>query len=676
MTTRNHSILAGRAGILVVALALLALPACGKKGPDGDSPAAVGAKDALADRPAIGSATPKVDVLAFIGYECQFCRNSSAELLALADANAAQMRVRFLNLPLDVHEHSVDAAKGAVAAQNQGAWRKYYEKMMAAGAVSRDTAIAWAVETNLDAQRFKKDMDSPETAAQIAADVALAGAFGVTGTPSYLVNGHLFQGVQSAEKWKQTIAEEITRADALIAAGTKADTVVTSLVATNAPDRAPAWVKHIVGGEKAPDMPVPAEVKRRSGVGSVTSNSAGAGTAGIQYNQPVRLGPESTDDKTVWKVAVRADDPRQGPEYAQVTMVLFEEFQCPFCKKLQPTIAALRAKYGDKLRVYFKHNPLPFHAQAMNAAEAAEAARTQGKFWQLHDLLFAGQDTLDPKMIRGQAEKIGLDLAAYDNALASHGAAARIQADVEQAAALGARGTPNIFINGRRLVGAKELPVLEALVDEELAKADAQVAAGTKLADLYDKQIAEGKLLDSLDSKTVTIDTKGAPSRGPDAGAIEIVTFQDLQCPFSARLDPHIRAIEKEFEGRVRVQWIDFPLSDIHPNAQLAAEAGKEAAAQGRFWEFHEVVMADQEKLDADGLVARGKKAGLDAGKLKAALKSHKWQATVQADRKKGDDLGVKGTPTVYLNGHKFEPQLGFSANTFRSAVRRLLGTR
>ena len=121
---------------------------------------------------------------------------------------------------------------------------------------------------------------------------------------------------------------------------------------------------------------------------------------------------------------------------------------------------------------------------------------------------------------------------------------------------------------------------------------------------------------------------------------------------------------------------MDFPLSDIHPQAQMAAEAGKEALAQGKFWEFMAAVMADQSKLDRAGLMATADKAGVDIKKLAKALDAGTHKAAVERERTLGAKLGVKGTPSVFINGHAFVPQLGFSATTFGSAVRRLLGTR
>jgi protein-disulfide isomerase len=259
--------------------------------------------------------------------------------------------------------------------------------------------------------------------------------------------------------------------------------------------------------------------------------------------------------------------------------------------------------------------------------------------------------------------------------MAAHGAKSRIEEDMEQAAALGARGTPNLFINGRKLVGAKDEAVLKALIDEELAKAEALVKGGTAPGQVYETIISKGKLLDSLapEAKELAL-PKTVATRGPVGAAVHIVTFQDFQCPFSARLDPHLRALEAEMPGRIKVTWVDFPMDKIHPLAQTFAQAGQEALAQGKFWEFHKAVTEGGDQRDEAILRQRAKQAGLDLKKLEAALKDQRHAAAVAAGAALGQSLEVKGTPTVYLNGHLFMPQNGFSTATFRTAVTRLLG--
>lgn len=679
---------------LVVALASLLAVGCSKKRDAKDAqPAAV-----KPVRPTLGAVAPKVEVLAFLGYQDTFVRANAETLMKVVKANDKVLRLRVYDLPLEVHDQSVLLAKAAVAAFDQGKWQTYYDAILQMDKIDRDALLKWAANVGLDAKKFAAALDDKGVDERIAADVALAAALGVTGTPSYIVNGALVQGAQSEADWAKIIAGQVAGFDMLKkgVAGEgkdgkdakkpgktpeKAPTdaeVLWQLAQKNSPQRAPLYKKHVLDGVPAPASPVPAKVQRKSGVVSAKIMPAGGAMGGgVQVGQPVRIGEEAGDPNTVWRVAVRPDDPTIGAATALVTMVLFEDFECPFCKQLQGAIKEAREKVGpDKLRVIYKHNPLPFHKQAMAAAEAAEAARAQGKFWELHDQLFANQDKL-ALGVRALAEKAGLDMGQFDNAIAAHGSQGRIMADMEQAAALGARGTPNIFINGKKLVGAKDAATLLTAINVALAEANAAIEGGkVKAEGYYESVVGKGKLLDSLASETVELDTKGAATRGPAGAAIHIVTFQDFQCPFCARLDPHIAVMEAEFPGRVKVTWMDFPLRKIHPEAEIAAQAGKEALAQGKFWEFHKAVMADQSDLTPPGLTKLAKTAGLDVKKLDKNMKAGKWAAAVQQQRAIAEKLDIKGTPTVYINGHKFTPQLGFSANTFRGAIRRILGTR
>lgn len=671
--TQNHMT---RTFLVACALTLAVSPlwtGCGKKKSTDKAPAKAAA---ALERPAVGAATPKVDVLAFIDYQCPHSRASAGDLAAFAQKHADVVRIRTLSLPLEVHDASVDLAKAAVAARLQGKWDAYQSAMFANEKPSREAALAWAKGAGLDVAKFEADMGNKAVADEVARDVAIAGALGVTGTPSYIVNGGLLQGARSGEQWDKVVASQVAKYDEIAKKGGKPSEVHAALVLANSKERAPDYARYVLEGQEPPAMPVPAKVARKSGVASAQIMPAGGGTGGIQVGEPVRVGEDTKDSTTVWRVGLRPDDPVRGPAHAQVTMVVFEDFQCPYCAKLQVTLKSLAETYGDKLRVVFKHNPLPFHPDALGAAVAAEAARGQGKFWEMHDALFGDQKALGAEALAATAQKIGLDKNAYDNAVAAAGAKSRVQADMEQAAALSARGTPIVFINGRKMVGARELAEYKAIIEEELPKADALLKQGVALDGLYAKLVGEGKLLDSLASKPVEIDTTGAATRGPSGAAIHIVTFQDLQCPFCARLDTHIAEIEAEFAGRVKVSWMDFPLRDIHPQAELAAQAGKEALAQGKFWPFMAEVMANQAKLDKPGLLEIAAKVGLDKKALDQALESGKHVAAVQRERAEGEKLGVKGTPSVFINGHAFSPQLGFSANTFRSAIGRLLGAR
>lgn len=658
----------------VVVLGVALASGCGnKQGPNAGTAPAGAAAPAL-DRAGLGSATPKVDVIAFVGFQCPHCKTSAKDLLAAVEAQAEVARLRIVQLPLDAHPDSVTLARGAVAARKLGVWRRYWDFVYGLETVDGSAVAAFASQPGVEKAKYEALLQAPETQDEVAWDVALAAALGVAGTPSYLVNGALLQGAQDRATWDGILKTQAEAAAALLQAGTKGEALLQALVEKNSPKRAPFYAKHVLRGERPPEAPVPAKVERKSGI--VGAEIAPVGTAGAALGPTLRFGDTGGDPNAIWRVLVRQDDPVRGPALAPVTVVVFGDYECPYTAQLQPTLAALQRELGDKVRVVWKHNPLAIHAHARAAALAAEAARGQGKFWQMHDALFAAGAPLDAGKIEGAATAAGLAVDAWRTALAAQGVAERIQGDIEQVDALSMRGTPNLYVNGRHLVGAVSAATLRATVDAELKRAEAALASGTQPAALYDKLVAEGKLLDSLAAEPATIDTAGGVTRGLPGAAVHIVAFQDFQCPFSARLDPHLRAIEAEFDGKVKVTWMDFPLVEIHPQALMAAQVGREAAAQGKFWELHKLVMERQDKLSRDALVAMAKEAGMDVAALDKNMRANKYGAEVERARAQGVALGLKGTPSVFINGLAFRPSLGFSADTFRVAVQRVLRAR
>ena len=159
-----------------------------------------------------------------------------------------------------------------------------------------------------------------------------------------------------------------------------------------------------------------------------------------------------------------------GPQDASVTIVEFTDYQCPFCGKVHPTVKKLLDEYPDDLRVVMKHNPLPIHPLAPGAAKAAIAAGKQGKFWEMHERIFANQRKLGDADLRAHATALGLDLEQWDKDRASSEVAAVIASDQAEARRLGSTGTPAFFVNGRYLSGAQPYEVFKQRIDAELAK--------------------------------------------------------------------------------------------------------------------------------------------------------------------------------------------------------------
>jgi protein-disulfide isomerase len=164
--------------------------------------------------------------------------------------------------------------------------------------------------------------------------------------------------------------------------------------------------------------------------------------------------------------------PSKGAENAPVRIVKFEDFECPFCKNVQPTISDLLRKYTGKLLLVHKDLPLQeIHPQAQLAAHAARCANDQGKFWQYHDMLYSHAPKLAPAELKLYAKEVGLETTSFDLCLASGKHKIAVQKDLAEGAKLGLTGTPVFFINGRELVGAQPIEAFTAIIDEELALA-------------------------------------------------------------------------------------------------------------------------------------------------------------------------------------------------------------
>ena len=155
----------------------------------------------------------------------------------------------------------------------------------------------------------------------------------------------------------------------------------------------------------------------------------------------------------------------RGPSGAPVTIVEYADFECPYCGRAEPALRELLAEFGDDIRYVFRHLPLPdVHPRAQLAAEASEAAGRQGRFWEMHDLLFDHQDALRPPDLLGYASELGLDRERVERELRHNEYAARIARDTESAELSDVSGTPTFFVNGHRHRGAYDLASLEAAV--------------------------------------------------------------------------------------------------------------------------------------------------------------------------------------------------------------------
>lgn len=143
----------------------------------------------------------------------------------------------------------------------------------------------------------------------------------------------------------------------------------------------------------------------------------------------------------------------------------------------------------------------------------------------------------------------------------------------------------------------------------------------------------------------------GDPFLGAATAPVTIVEFSDFQCPFCQRVVPTLKQVQQKYGDRVRIVWKDFPLTQIHPQAFDAARAGNCAQEQGKFWEFHDQLFANQGALEIEALKRYAAAAGLDGARFAQCVDSGKYQARVQAGLEAGGRLGIGSTPTTFING-------------------------
>ena len=168
-------------------------------------------------------------------------------------------------------------------------------------------------------------------------------------------------------------------------------------------------------------------------------------------------------------VPVGKRDHIQGPSSAAVTLVEYADYQCPFCGNVHPIIKQLQQHFGDRLRFVFRNFPQArIHAYAQRAAEAAEAAGGQGKFWEMHDYLFEHQEALDAENLARAAAALGLDKVKFDRDVAERYYADRVQQDIQSGTDSGVGGTPTIFINGMRNDGDDDFETLKTSIEEAI----------------------------------------------------------------------------------------------------------------------------------------------------------------------------------------------------------------
>jgi protein-disulfide isomerase len=380
-----------------------------------------------------------------------------------------------------------------------------------------------------------------------------------------------------------------------------------------------------------------------------------AAPAAAQTSGPMPT--RSFDPDAVYYVPTGAA-PSEGPADAPVTIVVWSDYACKYCNLVQGVLDQLWRLYPGKLRLV--HRTLPLDLDDTVAAEASLAAAAQGAWRPMHDRLYAVHGKVDRAAVELIARSLGLDLARLRADLDTHAYAAAIVADIHDAAALGVSGTPTFFVDGKPVFGDEPLRVFTAAVDDAMERA-ARVAE-THPADLYRALVADGRpTADApgnttnprprLDMQQVYRVGLGLPGHqlGAADAPVTIVEWSDFACKFCLQEWPVLQHVRRKYGDVIRIAYRHLPL---HRDSNLAAEAAVAAAAQGKFWPFHDALFSSFGHLSRADLEAAATKVGLDLVPFRAALDDRRYRDVVEADAADGSALGCDGTPTLFVDGH------------------------
>jgi protein-disulfide isomerase len=363
--------------------------------------------------------------------------------------------------------------------------------------------------------------------------------------------------------------------------------------------------------------------------------------------------------KRVFNVPV-ANSPVLGPAGALVTIVEFSEFQCTPCNAMEATLKAIHAKYGDQVRLVWKNKPLLQQPAAEAAAEAALEVRAEkgdAAFWEVHDRFVEQQDGLlldkEPNIaaIIEIASVVGANTNRLREAISGHTHQEEIDRDLDLAEDFEVESTPHLFVNGRQLEGLQPQARLERMIEEELAKAHALLAAGTPAQDLYEKMVVAGPGPWHPKSKPLLDLPKNDPALGGPKAKVTIHVWSDYQCALCVAVERTMSQLQTDYGDRIRFVWHDLPLSR-HEDARRVALAEREAYEQQGapgFWALHHKIFFAAQVPTAFELAGFARDAKLDINKWQAALEHNTHAGEIEADERAARAEGITETPAFLV---------------------------
>ena len=360
---------------------------------------------------------------------------------------------------------------------------------------------------------------------------------------------------------------------------------------------------------------------------------------------------------------VLGTEPIWGTRRAPLTWVLFGDLDCPHTRSAWRALAAVKASFGDDLRIVFRHRPLREHPNAFDAARVlAGLSKSRGSqaFFDVLDRISRDDASLTQEHLQAL-----LTLAGYGGESLTQLASAgepEVLADLQLAGQFAVKSTPFSFLNGQPVDGERAAAELLRLLNDEHRSATWSLASGVAADALYSTRTSSN-LIGVGDSAALRVcaPLTTSPVRGAPDALVTVVEFSDFECPFCARAEPTLRTLLERYPKTLRLVWKNYPLPQ-HKNARMLANFAADARARGSsasFWAVHDGLFANQSALDERTLGELAGKAGLDGALLMIAARSGVHDAEIQADIAVGQKLGVNGTPVFFVNGRRVQGALG-----------------
>ncbi len=565
-------------------------------------------------RPYRGNPDAPVLIEEYSDYQCPFCSRFVTQTFPSINDNQianGEVLLVFYDFPLNIHPQANVAANAARCAGEQSAvayWEMHdmlFAKINEWGNNQANTFFAgYGEELGLEMEPFTSCLEQNKYADAVQADYQHGLSRGISSTPSFFINEQPLIGAQPLATFNEAIA--------LIKSGE-------SIVSAPSDEALP------------PEYAVPT---------------------------PAAIPVEASS------VAWSAGNPD-----APVQIVEFTDYQCPFCQQYaMETFPTVFAEMIESGRVFYALKDLPLdslHPEAIVAGTAVRCAGEQDAYKEMHDAVFANQalwgGSGEPAAIDAfvaLAEELSLDGAALRSCIDLGEQRNKVLANQQEAIAMGVSSTPTFYINGYPLRGAQSYDVFSA-VAELVENGELEAVLEAQMRQAYEQAQAQAAEPQPPTGQ-VDVPIENAYAIGDPNAPVTIIEYTDFQCPFCSRhFEQTFSQLREDYieSGVVYYVFKDLPLTQIHPQAMLAANAARCAGEQDAYLAMHDALFANQDawsgRSDADTLFNQyAAEMELDETQFATCLAEARYQEQIVADLNEGASFGVSGTPAFFLNGY------------------------